>query len=101
MGERELAMDHPNADVNDVIRAKMLVTAKFLERVSSSLQTQVSAPCNINRCYSTTTVEINTAAKPSLKYGIARLTENMLSLFATQSTVGQAEDGSSSGTPSS
>lgn len=96
--ERELAVDHAEADEVDVMRARMLMTTSFLEKVSASLETTTFANgightteiCSSRSCYQrnrvqvtvSTTAEINTVAKPKLSFGIGRLMEDMDALFA-------------------
>lgn len=98
--ERELEVDHGNADELDVMRARLLMTAKFLEKVSESLETECRGTgtgtsytfCTGPRCYRqtpvsvtvTTLTEINKTEKPMLSFGIGRLLADMNSAFTGQ-----------------
>mmetsp|Transcript_104366 Transcript_104366/g.180279 ORF Transcript_104366/g.180279 Transcript_104366/m.180279 type:complete len:181 (-) Transcript_104366:294-836(-) len=90
--ERELAIDHGSVDEVDVMRARMLMTTKFLEKVSASLQTACTLSarrdCPSRRCYEAVffheKASINTTEKPMLTFGIGRLMEDMNIAFARQ-----------------
>eukprot|EP00973_Karenia_brevis_P039156 5408189-Karenia_brevis.AAC.1 len=100
--ERNLAIDHGSVDEVDVMRARMLMTTKFLEKVSASLQTArtVSARRDVfiprlGRYHSVSfhgTDPINTTEKPMLTFGIGRLMEDMNIAFARQPRVPERKE---------
>lgn len=91
--EMELASDHTDADELDITQARMLLTASFLQGVSSSLETTcvgIGTGFGYADRYGranvrvSTTTEINTTSKPLLNFGIGLLMEDMMALFAPQ-----------------
>ena len=81
--ERELAVRHGDADAADVMRARMLMTTKFLERVTQSMSSSVHSSCP--RCFlrlsSTTCLDLD---QPMLSFGVGRLMEDMHIAFTGQ-----------------
>eukprot|EP00927_Polykrikos_kofoidii_P064926 TRINITY_DN60733_c0_g1_i1.p1 TRINITY_DN60733_c0_g1~~TRINITY_DN60733_c0_g1_i1.p1 ORF type:complete len:378 (+),score=63.01 TRINITY_DN60733_c0_g1_i1:77-1135(+) len=94
--EKELALNYGNAEELDVMRARMLMTSKFLEQVGASLQTVChgtgfgSSYCSASRCTArvsvnvSTSTKINITEKKMLSFGIGRLMEDMNAAFTKQ-----------------